>query len=147
MNILARRLLLLFLLAGLAGSQKPAVDKPLKLPEGWKAEDPIPIEKTNCVRCHLTAGRELTAPVREFARSVHDRARLSCQDCHGGNTEEDTSAHEGEHGFIGTKMSAHMAACAECHSREAGSFKKSKHYWDLTKRINRDFPVCVDCHG
>lgn len=164
-----RRLVLLALVAGLAGGVTVGIgsrsraqlvagpgcpeqacsaeEQPLKLPPGWKAGDPLPVEKTNCVRCHLTAGRELTAPVRDFARSVHDRARLSCNDCHGGNTAEDSSAHEAEHGFIGTKLSAHMAGCAECHPREAQSFRKSKHYWDLAKRINRDYPVCIDCHG
>jgi hypothetical protein len=144
---LIRGSVLVVCLTGLAAPPQKPTDKPLKLPEGWNPADPLPIEKTNCVRCHLTAGRELTAPVREFARSVHDRAHLSCHDCHGGNTEEDSTAHGAEHGFIGTKFSAHMAACAECHSREAQSFKKSKHYWDLSKRINRDYPVCSDCHG
>jgi hypothetical protein len=123
-------------------------DEPkLKLPEWWKAGDPLPGEKSNCVRCHLTAGRELTVPLRDFARSVHDRAKLSCNDCHGGDTEHDATAHEHDKGFIGTKMSAHMAACAGCHGPEANSVRKSKHYWDLKKSINRDYPVCVDCHG
>ena len=125
---------------------KPA-DKPLKLPEGWKADDPLPVEKTNCVRCHLTAGRELTAPVRDFARSVHDLAQLSCQSCHGGNTKDDATAHLDRFGFIGTKLSAHMAACSQCHDREAQQHKKSKHWWDLSKKINRGYPTCVDCHG
>jgi hypothetical protein len=153
-----RRLVLLAVVASLAGgvtvgivarsrAQLPSEEKPLQLPAGWKAGDPLPVVKTNCVRCHLTAGRELTVPVRDFARSVHDRTRLSCNDCHGGNTAEDASAHEAEHGFIGTKLSAHMAVCAECHPREAQSFRKGKHYWDLSKRINRDYPVCIDCHG
>ena len=65
-------------------------DKPLKLPDWWKAEDPLPFAKTNCVRCHLNAGRELTLPLRDFARSVHDRARMSCNDCHGGNIKDDS---------------------------------------------------------
>ncbi len=125
----------------------PAGDAPLKLPPGWNPEDPLPLVKTNCVRCHLTAGRELTVPLRDFAKSAHDRARLSCNDCHGGDTEHDATAHEHEHGFIGTKMSAHIAACAGCHAAEAKAFNSSKHYWDLSKRINRDYPVCVDCHG
>ncbi len=124
-----------------------ADDRPLKLPDGWKPEDPLPIEKTNCVRCHLTAGRELTVPVRDFGRSVHDLSKLSCNSCHGGNVKDDATAHEGEHGFIGTKLSAHMTACSECHTGPAEVFKKSKHYWGLSKRINRDYPVCVDCHG
>src|SRR5204862_2987614 len=91
--------------------KNPPAEQPLKLPANWNPRDPLPVEKTNCVRCHLTAGRELTVPVRDFARSVHDRASLSCNDCHGGNIKEDSTAHESEHGFIGTKLSAHMNAC------------------------------------
>ena len=122
-------------------------NKAAKLPAWWNAADPLPIEKSNCVRCHLTAGRELTAPVRDFARSVHDRAKMSCNDCHGGNTDDDTKAHEHEFDFIGTKLSAHVAACADCHTDEAEAFRKGPHFWDLSKRINRDYPVCIDCHG
>jgi hypothetical protein len=127
-------------------SPKPP-EQALKLPEWWRATDPLPIEKTNCVRCHLTAGRELTAPLRDFARSIHDFAKLSCNDCHGGNTKNDATAHESEHGFIGTKLSAHMAVCTACHERETLGFRKGKHFWDLTKSINRKYPACVDCHG
>ena len=126
---------------------KGAQEKALKLPPGWKAGDPLPVEKTNCVRCHLTAGRELTAPVREFARSVHDLAQLSCHSCHGGNTKDDGTAHEDKHGFIGTKLSAHLGVCAHCHEHEATQHRKSKHFWDVSKKINRKYPTCVDCHG
>jgi hypothetical protein len=126
---------------------KPAADKTLKLPDGWNPADPLPYEKTNCVRCHLKAGRELTTPVRDLARSIHDRNHLSCNDCHGGNTEDDAAAHEPQFDFIGTKLSAHMKACAGCHTRQAQAFRKSKHYWDLAKSINRKYPVCIDCHG
>jgi hypothetical protein len=125
----------------------PIKEKPLKLPDWWKAEDPLPMEKTNCVRCHLNAGRELTLPVRDFARSVHDLAHMSCNDCHGGNIKEDGAAHEPEHHFIGTKLSAHMANCSKCHGNEAQELRKGKHFWDLDKGINRKYPVCVDCHG
>ena len=129
------------------GSGQLAEFPALMPPVWWNSNDPLPVEKTNCVRCHLTAGRELTVPVRDFARSVHDRVGLSCNDCHGGNTEDDAKAHEAEFGFIGTKLSAHMAGCAECHVEEAEAFRKGPHFWDLTKRINRDYPVCIDCHG
>ena len=126
----------------------PPPGKPeLALPEWWNPSDPLPNEKPNCVRCHLTAGRELTAAVRDYARSVHDKAKLSCYDCHGGNTEDDATAHEQEFEFIGTKLSAHMNACADCHTDEADAWRKSPHFWDLSQRINRDYPVCLDCHG
>lgn len=122
-------------------------EPPLKLPGWWKAGDPLPQVKSNCVRCHLTAGRELTLPVRDLARSVHDRAKLSCNDCHGGDAENDATAHEEDKGFIGTKLSAHLAQCASCHGHEASALRKSKHYWDFKKRINKDYPGCIDCHG
>lgn len=122
-------------------------DAPLKLPRWWKAGDPVPTVKSNCVRCHLTAGRELTAPAQDFARSVHDLHGMTCSDCHGGNRDKDTSAHEEEFGFIGTKLSAHMAGCAECHAEQAEAVKSGPHYWDFSKKVNLKYPVCSDCHG
>ncbi|MBI3466563.1 MAG: hypothetical protein HY000_26415, partial [Planctomycetes bacterium] len=107
---------------------KPDSKNAIKLPDWWSPDDPLPVEKTNCVRCHLTAGRELTVPVRDFARSAHDRAKLSCNDCHGGNIDDDAKAHEAEFDFIGTKLSAHMATCAECHVEEAEAFRKGPHF-------------------
>jgi hypothetical protein len=119
----------------------------VRLPRWWKASDPVPAIKSNCVRCHLTAGRELTAPVQDFARSVHDLHGMTCSDCHGGNRDNDDSAHEPESGFIGTKLSAHMAGCADCHSEQAEAVKSGPHYWDFSKQVNLKYPVCSDCHG
>jgi hypothetical protein len=140
---------------GSEGSKKAAIGRvhagdaeaPVRLPRWWKAGDPVPIVKSNCVRCHLTAGRELTAPAQDFARSVHDLHGMTCSDCHGGNRDKDESAHEGEFGFIGTKLSAHMAGCAECHGEQAEAVKSGPHYWDFSKQINLKYPVCSDCHG
>src|SRR3954471_17325363 len=99
--------------------QKADATAHVRLPRWWKAGDSVPTVKSNCVRCHLTAGRELTAPVQDFARSVHDFQGLTCSDCHGGNRERDEAAHQEEFGFIGTKLSAHMANCANCHTEPA----------------------------
>lgn len=138
-----------------ASSRKAAIghlhpgdtDANVKLPSWWKAGDPVPHVKSNCVRCHLTAGRELTAPVQDFARSVHDLQGMTCSDCHGGNRDKDADAHEEEFGFIGTKLSAHLKGCAECHSEQAEQVKSGPHYWDFSKKINLKYPVCIDCHG
>ncbi len=119
----------------------------VKLPNWWKAGEPVPHVKSNCVRCHLTAGRELTAPVQDFARSVHDLQGMTCSDCHGGNRDKDADAHEEEFAFIGTKLSAHLKGCAECHSDQAEQVKSGPHYWDFSKKINLKYPVCIDCHG
>ncbi len=119
----------------------------VKPPKGWPKRLPLPLEKTNCVRCHLNAGRELTLAVRDFAHSVHDLNHMSCNDCHGGNTDNDALAHDESVGFIGTKLSAHLRNCAECHEEEHALLASGPHAWDFSKRINTDYPMCIDCHG
>jgi uncharacterized coiled-coil protein SlyX len=114
-----------------------------------KPAGPIPKNtETNCVRCHLTAGRELTEAVHTFAHSVHDRvADVSCHDCHGGNLEDDAKAHFAEFGFIGTKMSAHLEKCQECHKEQHETLMSGPHQWNHQKKLNITYPLCVDCHG
>ncbi len=116
-------------------------------PQGWPAEFPLPTENTNCVRCHLHAGRELTGAVRDLCRSTHDMMGLSCADCHGGNTEDDVTAHNEEFGFIGTKLSSHIETCSGCHDEQASLLSEGGHAWDWSERINLNYPMCVDCHG
>jgi hypothetical protein len=109
---------------------------------------PVPQEETNCVRCHLTAGRELTEAVHTFAHSVHDiSAGVTCHDCHGGNTVDDAKAHMAEFGFIGTKMSAHLNKCQSCHEDQHKELASGPHAWDQQKKLNIRYPLCVDCHG
>lgn len=125
---------------------KPAPRK-LVAPKNWPAGHPLPEVASNCVACHLTAGRELTAAVEHFVRSVHDLNGLTCYDCHGGNRENDARAHEEDFGFIGTKISAHLKVCSECHTEEADRLAAGPHHWDFSKRVNTQYPTCVDCHG
>ena len=121
--------------------------KELIKPKNWPAGHPLPLVGSNCASCHLTAGRELTAAVINFARSTHDLNEMTCYDCHGGNTRDDVKAHEGEFGFIGTKKSAHIARCTECHAEAAETLADGPHGWDFSKRINTEYPLCFDCHG
>lgn len=130
-----------------AGTSDLEAEPPLILPEGWPEGHPVPIEKTNCVRCHLGAGRELTRAVFDFVHSVHDLNGMSCHDCHGGDTEDDALAHDEEAGFIGTKLSAHLENCASCHSDAAELLAAGPHHWDFSERINVDYPMCIECHG
>lgn len=133
---------------GVKKAARPASeDKPLVAPANWPKDHPLPAVASNCVRCHLTAGRELTAVVADFAHSVHDNNGLTCYDCHGGNPHDDVSAHEPEHGFIGTKLSAHLKTCSECHDEQAEQLAGGPHHWDFSKKINTNYPSCVDCHG
>jgi formate-dependent nitrite reductase cytochrome c552 subunit len=123
------------------------IRKKLVAPKNWPEGHPLPIVGSNCVACHLTAGRELTAAVKNFVRSVHDINEMTCYDCHGGNSRDDVKAHEGEFGFIGTKKSAHIQGCSECHDAEAEVLASGPHHWDFSTRINTEYPLCFDCHG
>ena len=121
--------------------------KTLVSPKNWPEGYPLPRVGSNCVACHLTAGRELTAAAKNFVRSVHDMNDMTCYDCHGGNSVDDVKAHEGEFGFIGTKKSAHIAGCSDCHTEAAEALAAGSHQWDFSKRINTEYPMCFDCHG
>jgi formate-dependent nitrite reductase cytochrome c552 subunit len=125
---------------------EPAVKKLVK-PKDWPAGHPLPTVGSNCASCHLTAGRELTAAVVNFARSAHDLSDMTCYDCHGGNSVDDVKAHGEAFGFIGTKKSAHIERCSECHSEAAEVLAAGPHGWDFSKRINTEYPLCFDCHG
>lgn len=138
----------LMLLPGLVSPARLVAAQTEEAAKAVKPDDkPMPIVKSNCVRCHSKAGRELTEAVHTFAQSAHDFAELSCADCHSGNTEDDTKAHGDEFGFIGTKMSAHLAKCRSCHEDQAAELAKGPHFWDHDKQLNQKFPLCVDCHG
>ncbi|MGD9719610.1 MAG: cytochrome c3 family protein [Pirellulales bacterium] len=138
-------------------ADEPQVDKPAEAnpaaakkwvkPDNWPKDHPLPLVESNCARCHLTAGRELTAAVVNFTRSVHDLQEMSCADCHGGNTKDDVKAHEEAFDFIGTKKSAHIAGCSQCHDEEAKVLASGPHAWDFSKKINTEYPMCFDCHG
>ncbi len=133
------------------GAAKQAHESPVPKkfvkPDNWPKGHPLPLVESNCATCHLTAGRKLTAAVVNFTRSVHDLQEMSCSDCHGGNTENDVRAHEEEFGFIGTKKSAHIAHCSECHDEETEVLASGPHAWDFSKKINTEYPMCFDCHG
>lgn len=130
---------------------QPAGDKkappPLVAPKDWPKDHPLPQVNSNCVRCHITAGLVLTAAVRDFAHSAHDLNAMTCYDCHGGNPDDDVTAHNEEHHFIGAKLSSHLANCANCHTEEAEVLSKGPHHWDWSQRINTNYPMCIDCHG
>ena len=130
-----------------AARDLPLADKSWAADALKPATRPVPIEKTNCVKCHLTAGRELTDAVDNFAQSAHDMSDFSCHKCHGGNLNDDAHAHEPQFGFIGNKLSAHLKNCRSCHVGEAAGFAKGPHYWNHDKQLNTKFPLCVDCHG
>jgi hypothetical protein len=133
-----------------SADKKPTDKKPdphWVKPKGWPKDMPLPQVNSNCSRCHLTAGRQLTWAVQDFVRSAHDIQEMTCHDCHGGNSENDTKAHEEEDGFISISRAAHVKSCSTCHDDAAAALTKGPHAWDWSKKVNLDYPLCWDCHG
>lgn len=112
-----------------------------RLPDNWPPAAPLPVVKNNCVRCHADKGGALTDAVLHYAHGTHDLEEIGCQDCHGGNTEDDERAHEGD--FVSGKLSVLMERCSDCHVRDARSFKASAHY---SPTVRWDYPICSSCH-
>ncbi len=86
----------------------------------------------------------------EWKESIHARRGVSCEVCHGGNPQagEKDKAHRGVYGSMDPKSTVYYtkipALCGECHKREFGDFKMSKHYTFLMDQGIG--PTCVTCH-
>src|SRR4030042_2949670 len=49
----------------------------------------VSAQKNSCVECHLQMDDALKAPAEGFAADVHKQFGLGCEDCHGGNPNQD----------------------------------------------------------
>ncbi len=128
--------------AALAAGYAAAADKPAARKAGG-----------NCARCHRGV-KETVSLQHTFAdweASVHGRADLDCQACHGGDASrrDMEGAHAGLAASTDPKSPVYFtnipATCGKCHEAELAAFKKSKHYGEL-QRSGRG-PNCVTCHG
>jgi hypothetical protein len=109
-----------------------------------------------CNDCHkdvtfVVKQKKLYDYYRYWKNSVHDIAKISCDDCHGGNPDEKDKedAHKGD--FTSFKddgkksFTMILQRCSRCHKAVYENFIESKHYKSLDKQ--KDGPHCVTCHG
>ncbi len=113
------------------------------LPEFWPQNQPLPNSVNNCLRCHISVGGTYSVCVGDFASSTHDRERLSCDMCHGGDTTDDEFSHS-RGGYIGTHPTESGERCTDCHWVPARIFKASPHY---INEYNWEYPSCYTCHS
>ncbi len=109
-----------------------------------EAQQPVSIN--TCVTCHADLeDKKMSTPVSEWERSVHRPADISCQDCHGGNsnTSSKENAHDISKGFVGLpEPEVVHETCGTCHQSQKDNYLPSPH------GIEGDFwPNCVDCHS
>lgn len=98
--------------------------------------------RTNtCVTCHASLSEAaLSAPPKDIAGDVHDKAGVRCADCHGGNpaAADRALAHDVARGYRVKPSGA--VICASCHALFAEKFATSVHAPIMERG-------CVECHG
>lgn len=102
-------------------------------------------EDSPCYYCHLDICIELI-------KSVHGKAKVSCQSCHGESIEhmmvEDNSVKPDSNVSVN-----HVdIICAQCHDDVQAAYRQGKHAQFLFEKnirqpkLQTGFPSCVTCH-
>lgn len=112
-------------------------------------------ESYSCVVCH---GEQKV----EYKGSIHDKRRILCHDCHGGDPSSldlDVSM-SGRAGFVGKPTKKRLTfLCGNCHqnrkrmkpfgipTHQLEDYKTSQHGIALLERNDSNAATCTDCHG
>ena len=120
-------------------------------------------KKNSCIDCHAKLDdSRLSAPAKLFANDVHHSRGLSCNDCHGGDPNADTSeaAKDPRKGYLGKPRTVDIPAyCGKCHS-DANLMKRfnpslrvdqEREYYtsvhgQLLKNGEQKVATCISCH-
>src|SRR2546423_12127961 len=78
-------------------------------------------KKSSCIECHIKLeDSRLSAPAKAFDNDIHKSRGLSCNDCHGGEPNDDTkaSAENPRKGYLGKpKTLENPAYCGKCQNQ------------------------------
>ena len=120
-------------------------------------------KKSSCIECHVKLNDpRLSNPAKLFDNDVHRGRGLSCNDCHGGDPNADTSeaAKDPGKGYLGKPRTVDIPAyCGKCHS-DANLMKKfnpslrvdqeSEYYTSVHGRLlktgEQRVATCISCH-
>ena len=120
-------------------------------------------KKSSCIDCHLKLDDpRLSTPAKLFENDIHRGRGLSCNDCHGGDPNADTSeaAKDPRKGYLGKPKTLDIPAyCGKCHS-DANLMKRfnpslrvdqeSEYYTSVHGRLlktgEQKVATCISCH-
>lgn len=121
----------------------------------------VDAQTNSCIKCHRELGNKSQSIVEAFAQDIHGQVGLSCNDCHGGNPNEEDMDLAKDKSFKGAPKRAQIPDfCASCHADfnfirsynpslrvdQLTLYKQSEHGL-LWKKGNDKVAVCSDCHG
>ena len=106
------------------------------------AQESAPVkQEASCVQCHEQQQGQLHAPVAQWRDSVHGKAGVTCDGCHGGDAKDASMAHSPTAGFVGRpRLRDFPYMCGKCHSDIKDVHVGSVHG-------KNGLPHCVTCHG
>jgi len=100
--------------------------------------------ETVCVQCHLGLSEKLSAPVKQWQKSIHAENGIACNTCHGGDPDDAAMAMSPTRGFLGSPQPADIPAfCGRCHVGVLKNFLASAH----GRALGKGGPTCITCHG
>jgi len=120
-------------------------------------------KKSSCIECHVKLNDpRLSNPAKLFDNDIHRGRGLSCNDCHGGDPNADTSeaAKDPSKGYLGKPRTLDIPAyCGKCHS-DANLMKKfnpslrvdqeNEYYTSVHGRLlkagEQKVATCISCH-
>jgi predicted CXXCH cytochrome family protein len=121
-------------------------------------------QKSSCVDCHARLeDPKLSAPAKLFVNDIHHTRGLSCNDCHGGDPNDDSKegAKDPRKGYLGKPKKLDIPGyCGKCHS-DANLMKRfnpslrvdqereyySSVHGQLLKRGEARVATCINCHS
>jgi len=103
-------------------------------------------KKSSCIECHIKLeDPRLSAPAKAFDNDIHKSRGLSCNDCHGGDPNDDTKegAKDPRKGYLGKPKPLDIPAyCGKCHS-DATLMKR----FNPSLRVDQEREYYTSVHG
>jgi len=107
----------------------------------------------SCVTCHGRLKQDAAQQAyRDWQGSVHSRAGVTCDRCHGGDPAAPgrKRAHQGIRGLADPQSGVQgvriLQFCKGCHGPQFREFTRSRHYKVLNEG-EKQGPTCITCHG
>lgn len=112
-----------------------------------------PAADNSCAVCHksIVGVNYLEHNFSDWSQSVHAKAGIQCDACHGGNASAANArdAHQGMKSSTDPASPVYFTAvpatCGACHVAEYKAFQKSAHFKEL--QTSGRGPNCISCHG
>ena len=103
-------------------------------------------KKSSCIECHRRLDDpRLSTPAKLFVNDIHGSRGLSCNDCHGGDPNDDSKegAKDPRKGYLGKPKKLDIPAyCGKCHS-DANLMKR----FNPSLRVDQEREYYTSVHG